>query len=59
MRVLQARAVLPLIFTAHDPQMAARHEQRMATDASSRSFTCRMPSSTERSGSRATPNSCQ
>ena len=39
--------------------MAARQEQRIATEASSRSLTCRMPSSTERSGSRSTWYSCQ
>ena len=36
--------------TPHEPQIAARHEQRIAIEASSRSFTWRMPSSTERSG---------
>ncbi len=55
MRVLQASADLPLMRTPQDPQIAARQEQRMAIDASSRSLTCRMPSSTERSGGRSTP----
>ena len=50
MRVLQASAERPLMRTPHEPQIAARHEQRMAIEASSRSFTWRMPSSTERSG---------
>ena len=59
MRVLQASAVLPLIRTAQEPQMAARHEQRMPIDASSRSLACRIPSSTERSGSSSTPYSLQ
>ena len=54
MRVLQASAERPLIRTPHEPQMAARQEQRMAIEASSRSFTWRMPSSTERSGGRST-----
>jgi hypothetical protein len=40
--------------TPQDPQMAARHEQRMAIEASSLSLTWRMPSSTERSGGRST-----
>ncbi len=35
MRVLHASAVLPLIRTPQEPQMAARHEQRMPMDASS------------------------
>ena len=54
MRVLQASADLPLMRTPQEPQMAARHEQRMAIDASSLSLTWRMPSSTERSGGRST-----
>ena len=55
MRVLQASADLPLMRTPQEPQMAARHEQRMASEASSRSRIWRMPSSTERSGSSSTP----
>ena len=54
MRVLQASEDLPLIFTPHEPQIAARQEQRIASEASSRSLTCRMPSSTERSGAMST-----
>ena len=54
MRVLQASADLPLMRTPQEPQMAARQEQRMPIEASSRSFTWRMPSSTERSGGRST-----
>ena len=54
MRVLQASAVLPLIRTPHEPQMAARQEQRMATEASWSALTWRMPSSTERSGATST-----
>ena len=59
MRVLQASADLPLMRTPHEPQMAARQEQRMAIEPSSRSLTWRMPSSTERSGGRSTPKSSQ
>jgi hypothetical protein len=54
MRVLHARAERPLIRTPHEPQIAARQEQRIAIEASSRSFTWRIPSSTERSGGRST-----
>ena len=54
MRVLQASADLPLMRTPQEPQMAARQEQRMPIEASSRSLTWRMPSSTERSGGRST-----
>ena len=54
MRVLQASADLPLMRTPHEPQMAARQEQRMPIDPSSRSFTWRTPSSTERSGGSST-----
>ena len=54
MRVLQASADLPLMRTPQEPQMAARQEQRMPIEASSRSFTWRMPSSTERSGASST-----
>ena len=59
MRVLQASADLPLMRTPQEPQIAARQEQRMPIEASSRSFTWRMPSSTERSGGRSTPWSLQ
>jgi hypothetical protein len=54
MRVLQASAERPLMRTPQEPQMAARHEQRIAIEASSRSLTWRMPSSTERSGGSST-----
>ena len=50
MRVLQASAERPLIFTPQEPQMAARQEQRIPIEASSRSLIWRMASSTERSG---------
>src|SRR4051795_10723166 len=40
--VLQASDAFPLIFTPHDPQMAAWHEQRMASEPSWASFACRM-----------------
>jgi hypothetical protein len=59
MRVLHASAERPLIFTPHEPQIAARHEQRMAIEASSSSLTLRIPSSTERSSSSSTPKLCQ
>src|SRR5882757_3991190 len=52
--VLQARPDWPLIFMPQEPQMAARQEQRTASEPSSRSFACRMPSRTERVGSRST-----
>ena len=54
MRVLQASAERPLMRTPQEPQIAARHEQRIAIEASSRSFTWRMPSRTERSGGSST-----
>src|SRR5436190_13767342 len=57
--VLQASVDCPLIFVPHEPQIAARHEQRTTSDPSWRSRTWRRPSSTERSGSRSTLNSCQ
>ena len=57
--VLQASIGLPLTFTPHDPQMAARHEQRMPIEPSSSALALRMPSSTERWPSRSTSNSCQ
>ncbi len=59
MRVLQASADRPLILTPQEPQIAARQEQRIATEASSSSLTLRMPSSTERSSSSSTPKRCQ
>src|SRR6187200_2717921 len=36
--VLQASVDWPLIFTPHEPQIAARHEQRTAREPSSRSL---------------------
>ncbi len=57
--VRQASVERPLIFTPHEPQIAARHEQRTASEPSSRSFACSSPSSTERVGSSSTSNSCQ
>ena len=59
MRVLQASAELPLMRTPQEPQMAARQEQRIAIEASSRSLTWRIPSSTERSGGSSTSKSAQ
>ncbi len=52
--VLQARVDWPLIFIPQEPQIAARHEQRTASEPSSRSLACRMPSRTESVGSRST-----
>ena len=55
----QARPGLPLMRTPQEPQIAARQEQRMPIEASSRSLAWRMPSSTERCPSRSTPKSSQ
>jgi hypothetical protein len=52
--VLQARPDWPLIFIPHDPQIAARHEQRTDSEPSSRSLAWRRPSSTDSVGSRST-----
>ena len=52
--VLQARPDWPLIFIPQEPQIAARQEQRTASEPSSRSFACRSPSRTESVGSRST-----
>src|SRR5919112_923116 len=57
--VLQASEDFPLIFTPHEPQIAAWHEQRIASDPSWSPFAWRMPSSTERSGSSCTEKFCQ
>src|SRR4051812_2004420 len=57
--VLHASDDLPLILTPQEPQIAAWHEQRIASDPSWSPFAWRIPSSTERSGSRSTSNSCQ
>ena len=57
--VRQASVDWPLIFTPHEPQIAARHEQRTASEPSSRSLACSRPSSTESVGSSSTSNSCQ
>ena len=51
--VWQARFGLPLMRTPQEPQIAARQEQRMPIEPSSRSLACRMPSSTERCPSRS------
>src|SRR5262245_25295343 len=52
--VLQASPDWPLIFIPQEPQTAARHEQRTASEPSSRSFACRIPSRTDSVGSRST-----
>jgi hypothetical protein len=57
--VWHARAGLPLIRTPQEPQMAARHEQRIPIEPSSRSRAWRMPSSTERCPSSSTGKSSQ
>ena len=57
--VLHARRERPLIFTPQEPQIAAWHEQRIASEPSWSPRTWRMPSRTERSGSSSTLNSCQ
>src|SRR5215210_2418740 len=52
--VLQASVDCPLIFIPHEPQIAARQEQRTASEPSSRSLAWSSPSRTERVGSRST-----
>ena len=52
--VLQARPDWPLIFIPQEPQIAARQEQRTASEPSSRSLACSSPSRTESVGSRST-----
>ena len=57
--VWQARPGWPLIRTPQEPQIAARQEQRMPIEPSWSARAWRMPSSTERCGSRSTVYSCQ
>src|ERR1700759_5274812 len=57
--VWQPSPDLPLIFIPQDPQIAARQEQRTASEPSSRSLACSRPSRTESEGSSSTPNSSQ
>ena len=57
--VWHARFGLPLMRTPQEPQIAARHEQRMPIDPSCASLACRIPSSTERCPSRSTVKSSQ
>ena len=57
--VWQASAGLPLMRTPQEPQMAARHEQRMPIEPSWRSLAWRIPSRTERFPSRSIVNSSQ
>jgi hypothetical protein len=45
--------------TPQEPQIAARHEQRMPIEPSKRALAWRMPSSTERCGSSSTVCSSQ
>ncbi len=55
----QASVGRPFTRTPQEPQIAARHEQRIPIEPSSRSLAWRMPSSTERLPSRSTVNSSQ
>ena len=57
--VLQPSPDWPLIFIPHEPQMAARQEQRTEREPSSRSLACSRPSRTESEGSSSTLNSSQ
>ena len=57
--VWQASVGRPLMRTPQEPQIAARQEQRMPIEPSSRSLAWRIPSSTERLPSRSMVNSCQ
>src|SRR4051794_20099335 len=57
--VWQASIGRPLMRTPHEPQIAARQEQRMPIEPSSRSLAWRIPSSTERVPSRSILNSSQ
>ncbi len=57
--VLQPSPDWPLIFIPQEPQIAARQEQRTASEPSSLSFACSRPSRTESEGSRSTLNSSQ
>jgi hypothetical protein len=56
---LQASVDWPLILTPQEPQIAALQEQRTASEPSSRSFACRIPSSTESDSSSSTLNCSQ
>src|SRR5215208_5267049 len=57
--VWHASVGLPLMRTPHEPQIAARQEQRIPIEPSSRSRACRIPSSTERCPSRSIVKSSQ
>jgi hypothetical protein len=57
--VLHASVDSPFTFTPHEPQIAARHEQRTASDPSWRSRAWSRPSSTDSVSSSSTSNSCQ
>ena len=57
--VWHARPGCPLMRTPQEPQIAARHEQRIAIEPSVVALASRMPSSTERCPSMSTLNSCQ
>lgn len=57
--VLQARPDWPLIFIPQEPQIAARQEQRTASEPSVLSFAWSSPSRTERVSSSSTLNSSQ
>src|ERR1700761_581715 len=57
--VWQPSPDLPLIFIPQEPQIAARQEQRTASEPSCLSLVCSSPSRTESEGSSSTPNSSQ
>ena len=57
--VWQASVGRPLMRTPHEPQIAARHEQRIPIEPSCASRACRIPSSTERWPSRSIVKSSQ
>ena len=57
--VRQASVDCPLILTPHEPQIAARQEQRTESEPSSRSRAWSSPSRTDRVGSSSTSKSCQ
>ena len=57
--VWQASPGWPLMRTPHEPQIAALHEQRIPIEPSKRALAWRIPSSTERWGSRSTVCSSQ
>ena len=57
--VLQARVDWPFTFTPQEPQIAARHEQRTASEPSWSERACSSASSTDRLSSSSTSKSSQ